>query len=363
MRKVFLSVSLLLVSVMVGANAVHAESKFKDPLDYPAVMRTEIVKRPFLSVAKAGTSLVAVGSRGMIATSNDGGSTWVQSNVPVQSDLLSISFPTEKDGWVVGHDGVILNTRDAGKTWEKQFDGRIAAQQFKDFYSDPNNTEEFDREKMLRMVEQNYVAGPALPFLDVWFDDLNTGYVVGSFGLLAKTTDGGKTWLPWMHRIQNEEVLNLNGVRTLMGRTFIVGERGRVYTLDPSSQVFREVQTGYNGSFFGIVQSNKSLFAFGLRGVTYQSLDSGATWEPYPMPSNATITGAASNLNLTVLTTSTGRILFKGLESKQFEVMSPNAPMRYTGLIFNEKGNLVLTGLQGIRVENVDLPVEANIQK
>ncbi|RPI75116.1 MAG: hypothetical protein EHM47_03510, partial [Ignavibacteriales bacterium] len=30
--------------------------------------------------------------------------------------------------------------------------------------------------------------------LDLWFNDANTGYVIGNFGKIFKTTDGGENW-------------------------------------------------------------------------------------------------------------------------------------------------------------------------
>ena len=77
-------------------------------------------------MTRAGDRLVAVGQRGHVVVSSDGGATWKQAQVPVSSDLVAVYFVDAKQGWAVGHDGVILHTADGGEYWELQLDGRKA---------------------------------------------------------------------------------------------------------------------------------------------------------------------------------------------------------------------------------------------
>ncbi|GAB3629940.1 YCF48-related protein [Pandoraea terrae] len=328
-----------------------AEPKFQDPLDLPAQMRNGISTRPMLSVARAGDALVAVGSRGLIMRSADQGKTWTQSAVPVQSDLLAVHFPNPSDGWAVGHDGVILHTSDGGKSWTKQLDGRIASGVFKQYYgagaADPAT------QAAASQIERNFKAGPTLPWLDVWFDDADRGFVVGSFGMIAATVDGGKTWEPWLHRIDNEKGLNLNAVRGLGGNLYIVGEHGMVYQLDRANRRFRKTATGYAGSFFGIVGNANSLLAFGLRGVVYRSDDGGSRWEALKMPADATVTSGAVNGDAGnfVLVNSAGQFLIGDRDGRSFKVVHAASPMRYTGLALINHTAAVVTGLDGARTE------------
>src|SRR4030042_2748243 len=41
----------------------------------------------------------------------------------MSEDLLSASFPTEKEGWACGRWGTVLHTADSGKTWVLQRGG------------------------------------------------------------------------------------------------------------------------------------------------------------------------------------------------------------------------------------------------
>ena len=125
-----------ILAMLITAFPALADSTFLDPLDTAAQLRTSNATRPLLAVTRAGDRLVAVGSRGLIVRSEDQGKTWIQSSVPVQSDLLAVNFPNSLNGWAVGHEGVILHSIDGGKTWVKQLDGRVAANVFKKFYAE-----------------------------------------------------------------------------------------------------------------------------------------------------------------------------------------------------------------------------------
>ncbi|SFV02629.1 WD40/YVTN/BNR-like repeat-containing protein [Pseudoduganella namucuonensis] len=332
---------------------VPAPSAFKDPLDHPAPRVTEPQLRPMMAVARAGARIVAVGSRGLVVVSDDQGASWTQARVPVQSDLVAVQFPNASDGWAVGHDGVILHSADGGASWTKQLDGRMAATRFRAFYAKLVADGAPDAARVLAQVERNFKSGPALPYLDVWFSDSLRGYAVGAFGMIAATVDGGKTWEPWLHRIDNPEFLNLNGIRGVGERIYVVGEQGTVYALDGDGARFGRAQTGYAGSFFGVAGNERVLLAFGLRGNVYRSEDQGRRWEAVKTGSDATVMGgaAAPDQGGFVLVNSAGLLLLGGAAGHEFKPVQPARPMRYTNLAILDDRALVLTGLAGVRVE------------
>ncbi len=129
--------ALLLMAALAGmllpAHAADSAAKSAsqpaaavDVLARPAQDSPLASRRLLQSVARAGDRLVAVGPRGHIVVSADGGQSWKQSAVPVSSDLTAVYFVNDKNGWAVGHDGVILASSDGGTSWVKQFDGRAA---------------------------------------------------------------------------------------------------------------------------------------------------------------------------------------------------------------------------------------------
>lgn len=58
-----------------------------------------------------------VGEFGSIRTSIDGGASWTAANSPVKTSLMAIAFRDQDNGITVGLDGIILATRDGGRTW------------------------------------------------------------------------------------------------------------------------------------------------------------------------------------------------------------------------------------------------------
>ena len=340
--------------LLLAAAPAQSQTRFLDPLETPADMRTAVAQRSLMAVAKAGDRLVAVGSRGVVIGSDDRGKTWVQAKVPVQNDLLSLHFPTPTEGWAVGHGGVVLHSVDGGKTWSKQLDGRVAAPAFKAFYSQPGAGAE--AAAALAQLEQNYQAGPVLPFLDVWFEDAQRGYVVGSFGMIAATVDGGKTWEPWLHRIDNPQYLNLNAIRGIGGELYIVGERGQIYRLDRNKSRFVAANTGYLGSFFGIAGNGEVLIAFGLRGTTYRASQRGKSlWEPVQMPNEHTLTAgvALAESGQFALVNAAGQLLVGDKAGRHFRLVPTAKPARLTGIASFDGHTAFVTSLDGIKTETL----------
>lgn len=321
---------------------------FKDPLDTPAQKRSAFADRPLLGVGLAGNALVAVGSRGLIIRSEDGGSQWSQCEVPVQSDLLAVHFPSAERGWAVGHDGVVLHSSDGGRTWLRQLDGRSALATFEAYYSAPENSDS----QALASIRQNLGKGPTLPFLDVWFEDEQRGFIVGSFGMIAATADGGKTWAPWTHRIDNPQQYNLNAVRGIGRDIVIAGEHGSVFVLDRQTNRFRLQDTGYNGSFFGVVGHSESWVAYGLRGVAYRRDNKPkAEWTRVTLPVEQTLTaGDYSQEHGFVLVDAAGRILQGDRSGQRWQVRTHDKPKRAAGITIVNNRTVALATLEGIQL-------------
>ena len=68
-----------------------------------------------------GKRIVAVGDRGYIVISDDHGKTWRRAKSPAAPLLTGVDFLDDQLGIAVGHDSVILASRDGGETWTQQF--------------------------------------------------------------------------------------------------------------------------------------------------------------------------------------------------------------------------------------------------
>jgi photosystem II stability/assembly factor-like uncharacterized protein len=305
------------------------------------------------AVTRAGSALVAVGQRGHIVVSADGGNTWKQGKVPVSSDLTAVFFVGDRKGWAVGHDGVILNTEDGGATWKLQLDGRKAndlllAAAEKRAAAEPGSEAV---KAVLAEAQRFKQQGPDKPFLDVWFADESNGYAIGAYNLFFRTRDGGKTWESWFDRTENPKFFNLYAIRPVGGTLYVAGEGGLVLRQDASGERFEATPTSYNGSFFGVADAKGAAIVFGLRGNVFRSDDAGKTWSKVETGLTAAVVGAAATGKGDVLLADAGgRIVASADGGKTYRKVAVKNPMPLTGLAEAGEGTLALVGPRGVAV-------------
>lgn len=332
---------------------------FNDPLETAAERLGGVATpqgRAILAVARAGARVVGVGLRGVVIVSDDGGKSWRQATVPVQSDLVAVSFPTPTTGWAVGHEGVILRTEDGGETWQKQLDGVSAPAALVAHYQRRIEAGESRLAPYLAQVKLNTQNGPSLPYLDVVFEDDRRGWAIGAFGTIVRTEDAGKTWIPWLEHVDNDRFLNLNAATRIGTEVFLAGEEGMVYALDRRTDRFVARPTGYQGSFFGMVAAGHVLVAYGLRGTVYRSEDAGRSWQRVPTDLTANLTGGAVGTDgqTIVLVSDGGRAISSHDAGRTFRPLEPLRPMLFTGAVAVGDGRLVVAGVQGVDVVTTD---------
>lgn len=349
-----------IVAMLILALAAPAGARgFVDVLDTPAQATPLAAKSLMQAVTRTGERLVAVGQRGHIVVSTDGGASWKQSPVPVSSDLTAVYFVDPKRGWAVGHDGVVLHTEDAGDTWRVQLDGRkanelLVAAMTRKVEAEPASDQ---AKKLLAEATRYQEQGADKPFLDAWFADAQNGYVVGAYNLIFRTADGGATWVPWFDRTDNPKFFNLYAIRPVGGDLYIAGEGGLVLKLDASAQRFRALTLPYAGSFFGVAGAKASVLAFGLRGNVYRSDDAGASWVKVDvgLPS-AVVAAARTSRDATLLADAGGRVVASDDGGRTFAKVPLKQPMPLTGLAEAGEGRLALTGPRGVAVTETGAP-------
>lgn len=339
---------------LVAGTAPAAE--FQDPLDTPPITYKEPWKKPLLSVDANESVLVAAGLRGLVLRSADAGKSWQQISMPVSSDLTSVFILDESNAWIVGHDGLVLHSDDGGNSWDRQLDGRLSEQPFKDFYQEENGFEPEASARYLDEMAMNFRQGPSLPWLDVHFENAEEGFVVGSFGMIAHTSDGGKSWQPWLHRIDNPMAMNLNALAKVGDDLLIAGERGTLFRLDREQQQFEKIETGYRGSFFGVTGNAEQIVAYGLRGSIWKSLDQGESWEKVEGGFHVGITDAVMTPDMQVFASASGRL--RGTADGGASFMDlPAPPVPYTSLVLT--GNaLVAASLAGVLPIPLQVPAQ-----
>lgn len=364
----------LVVALMLSSTSVMAQN---DLLKLPAIKSSRAVGSMLLDVTRAGDRLVAVGDRGHVLLSDDNGQSWRQGAVPVSVTLTAVHFPTPTHGWAVGHDGVVLNTVDGGENWSVKFDGDranqlmlkhfeklVAAKETELALADDEDKEElsFELEDLgyfLSDAQYGVEDGAWKPFLDLWFSDENSGFIVGAYGLMFRTTDGGESWLPWGDRLDNPEGLHLNAITTCGSGLFIAGEMGIVYRSTDGGNQWDTLESPYEGSFFAVSGNDAGdlIFAMGLRGNAIQSGDGGDSWQHIASPMPAPLLGASflSNGRLVI---ASATLLIASTDGQKLTAAKVK-PSLYSAVTEAADGGIVLVGISGVhRVEGVDLQGE-----
>lgn len=284
--------SLSLVLALVAACA-HAEGTTAPALrQQPAVPTAYAGEATILGATHAGARIVGVGDYGVVLLSDDHGKTFRQARaVPVSSTLTAVSFADAKNGWAVGHWGVILRTSDGGETWTVQ-------------RSDTNE----DR-----------------PLFGVHFFDEREGVAVGLWSLVLATHDGGAHWepvtLPAPPGGGRADRNLLAAFADAHGTLFVAAERGMVLRTKDRGRSWDYLDTGYKGSFWtGTALRDGTLLVGGLRGSMYRSTDGGAHWQAVGSGAKSSVTG--------IVQTQDGTVEAVGLDGTMFDSGDAGATFR-----------------------------------
>ena len=273
-----------------------------------------------LDVAGTPDRLIAVGERGHVLLSSDGGTNWIQSLVPTRSMLNAITVVENHHSWIVGHDSVILHSSDSGKTWTRQS-------------FDPQDD---------------------TPFFDVWFGGIKRGVAVGAYGLAVETYDGGKTWDrlaianhdPHLYAITEDPKNNL----------YVVGEFGSIFRSRDLGKTWHVLDSSYEGTFFGILaHSNGTLLVFGLRGTILRSENGGENWRKIKTGTRASLfNGIERSDGTIVIVGSGGTILFSKDWGATFNKATRKNLSTIAAITEIGKGQLLMVGETGITHYNIN---------
>jgi len=353
-------VALLVVATTTAlATPSPGRDVFRDVLDTPAASSTLAARSLINGLARAGGRLVAVGQRGHVLLSDDEGRSWSQSQVPLSADLVAVTFPDAVHGWTIGHDGVVMHTGDAGRTWETQLDGRRSGALVLDHYTrqastlfpgDPKHAEALlaDAKRFAEKSIEN-------PWLDVWFSDASNGFVVGAFGMILRTTDGGRSWEPWLHAADNPKGLHLYAVRGIGTDVFIVGEQGLVLKLDRDAGRFRALDLPYNGTLFGITGNERVIVVHGLRGSVLRSTDGGRSWQTVSTGLQVGLTASARTADGRLLLVSqAGHVLVSRDDGATFVAAPLQRPAPAAAVVATASSTVVIGGPRGL--QSISLP-------
>lgn len=345
------------VLLLAQLQVVTVQAAIPLPYERQALISNQASSSVIIGLALAGERLVAVGSRGVILLSDDNGQSWRQVAAPVSVSLTAVHFTDEHQGWAVGHSGIILHTQDAGESWTKQFDGQAAAEsvavRVKSMIANLDEEQAWALQDYAELLLED---GPDKPFLDVLFLDEHRGFVIGAFGLIFHTRDGGLSWHAWFEHVDNPANLHLYSIQANAKQIVIAGEQGLYLTSTNSGETFTRQQTPYDGSYFTATPlANDAWLLAGLRGNVfvhypeqdrYQQLSVSA-----PVSFNAAIT---LDDGTGLLVNQAGQVFYTDLAENTVKPLPLEPLPPLANIIRSSDGHVVVAGYRGpVRLENV----------
>ncbi len=342
-----------LAAVFACALISRAAWPMEDVIDRPALMSNRATQSLLLSVARAGTRLVAAGERGVVLFSDDNGRSWHQARVPVSVTLTSVHFVDQHNGWITGHSGILLHSVDGGETWLKTLDGKQVANIV--LNAELANSASAGYEHLAeakRLVED----GPDKPLLSVYFLSQQSGFVSGAYGLLLRTSDGGKTWFPWHQHLADLRARHLTHITQVNGELYIVGEQGLAYMSSDGGNTFKSLKSPYHGTFFGVAaQSAETVIIYGLRGNAFLVGHMGEGWKKLATPAPVTYSASARlSSGKTIIASQTGDLLSSdGVAS--LVLLRESIHSTTADLVEASDGALIVVGRGLVRLQQIGL--------
>lgn len=300
----------IISTLLYSTNHACAAENIPSITPLPAVKASLVNQSLLLDITAAGQhKLVAVGQFGHIILSTKGDN-WQQANVPVQSTLTKVFFYNENLGWAVGHDATILHTLDGGVSWAiQQYRPRLEKPLFDIVFKTPSEgitvgangllfrtldggatwVQEHHSEflspdsilylsELKREDEEAYLDQHASlsPHFNRLMLDGRTLYLVGQYGVIAKSNDFGRHWT-LLEQIYKGSFYDI--IRTLKSRLLVVGVHGHVFRSSKSGFPWTNPDTNTMALINDIVLTEDGrIFLLAGDGMLLESNDDGQSY-------------------------------------------------------------------------------------
>lgn len=267
--------ALSLGAVLLASAACHREVEMTPLIERKIYLTDKFYDVQAVSPQKA----IIVGYGGKILMTNDGGRSWTTPDSKTDNALYKVAMVDDSNGYAVGQAGTVLRTTDGGETWSKIDSGtqnylfsvyaispdrlvavgdRATILQTTDGgatwksakYAPPATENDLPGELTQGLDDTDLVAQEP-SFYDVEFVDDRNGWIVGEFGKILHTTDGGETWTEQQQSLVGGEIVDELDLPTFFGIDCIdanectaVGLDGRIASTKDGGATWAFEETG-----------------------------------------------------------------------------------------------------------------------
>jgi len=252
------------------------EDEFR--LDYLSLMKEEFKDIQFID-----NEGWAVGTKGIILNTKDKGKSWTISKWGdfTLNDILMLN---SQRGFISADSGVILTTENGGRYWSvydtkdvtltfnsivvKDTTVIITANKGRMLYSTDSG-----KNWTLRTIAESKRKNKLVDLNSAFFIDKTNVWVAGNDGVILHSTDSGITWMPGKFKEYNYyAIMFLNS-----NEGFIAGENGIIIHTDNGGSSWKsDTLPAYKIN--KLLNASGTLWAIGNGGIIQKSTDNGKSW-------------------------------------------------------------------------------------
>lgn len=267
------------------------------------------------------TNGYAVGEKGTILMTNNGGLNWHEVRVGGHIDFQAVYFTTNEIGYAVGNttdgpfvSGIIYATNNGGKTWKPVFVGReemlledITFTTTKKGFATGKKTGSQGETSLLLTTKNaggtwsEIENSPILKSINsIHFVDENLGFLTGTMNIgpvessvVMKTENGARSW-----DLVYSETGQQNFSEAFFskeGDGLIIGENGAIIRTEDNGRTWSEINLSSSDLNGIIAMKNYETVVVGDNGSIYSTADAGNTW-------TMEVFGSNNNLNKITVT-------------------------------------------------------------
>lgn len=315
-----------------------------------------------LDVTRAGTRYVAVGARGHVLTSRDGVEWQQAEQVPVRATLTRVDFAGGRL-WAVGHDTTIIHSSDLGETWTLQhFEPEWERPLLDVHFFDANEGMAVGAYGLIMKTRDGGRSWESVDMADVktseaidWSEAAEAAYDLAEtpgdepdpadeFYDASQDFDRGCYEFVECH---------LNAILVLDDRRIMLaGERGYGFRSRDRGESWESFRFPYPGSMFGLLPVYNGVLAFGLRGHVQLGSDFGDNWEVLETDIQSTLLGGTLDPDgRPVIVGAGATVLRYDPRSGRISVSEDRLGSDYAAVLFTEEGRMILAGEDGLSHE------------
>jgi photosystem II stability/assembly factor-like uncharacterized protein len=248
----------------------------------------------------------AVGSRGTLLTTSDGGKSWQAKPQPTEDTIRDVYFADEQNGWLVCERNVydlpsndearayFMTTDDGGEHWKRLImrGANVDARLMRAIFSGGERAWAFGEGGAIFTTRDSGTSWSKLQvptrylLLGGTFIDENSGWLVGAGATILQTSDGGETW--YQGRLPTAANIRFNSTSFVDGHLgWAVGSDGAIYRTTNGGRSWQSQTSGVAADLLDVkfVDAVEG-WAVGAGGTVLHTTDGGLHWlsERSPTP-------------------------------------------------------------------------------